>query len=95
MRCRRAAGVGTCRTSRGMEFWKCAAGVLRVWGRVGLIDVWSSEALEVRGRRVAPLPQELWRRAAGVGTWRSLPQEVWGSGVWLLLEFLAFVPHDS
>jgi len=49
----------------------------------------------------------MWRRAAGVGTCRSLPQEfwtfaagvaskeVWSSSVLLLLEFLAFVPQGS
>src|SRR5436190_17420282 len=34
----------------------------------------------MRGGRVASWRPEVWRCAAGLGTWRYLPQEIWSSG---------------
>ena len=45
---RRAAGVGTCRTHRGMELWS-SGGTLQACRR-GDVEVWRSGALEAAAR---------------------------------------------
>ena len=91
MRCRRA----------NVEVWRSGAlEACYACRDVEEAEIWSSGALEMRCRRIdAEMLRygdlERWRHAAGVGTWRSLRQELWSSSVLLLLQFLAFVPQGS
>jgi len=56
-----------------------SGGMLRAWGRGG-VEVCRYGGVEMRCRRVASKRYGdlgLGRHAAGLGTWRCLPQEVW------------------
>jgi len=59
-RCRRVDEVFV---SRAPELWRACY-------RCRDVKEFASRRLEMRRRRVASLPQELWRHAAGRGTWR-------------------------
>jgi len=97
---RRAAGVRTCRTHRGMEFRRCVAGVASK--EVCGIEIWRRAA--GAGTCRTHRGMEVWRCAACVaskkvwssgGTLQTLPQKRYGALAYclLLLEFLAFDPQ--